>query len=313
MTETNGDFRHLELMKRRGRRAPSDCAESVPKALSPKPFDIINGELVHRTYQDSFQAFEPNRPLNLFEKTRGDEEDGNVRTVRKTLSEPRGGVRSGRPKVPDILSKPGFQDEVLSKRSLDDDFWSTMSSVAGDAASVHTVESLEDDFDDRLLIKANHEPGRNAMPKWCENAFNKQGTKSNDWSKLRRFEPPRSAPARSEPQGYYQARQAPEGYIETRSSQPNQPKYEQIIYYDTNYNRQSQEAPRHVDKSYEMKRNEDERTFIIGSETPRSYERKHEKITSSTSRPVHYKTVGVVIFRKWIAILSESLNLTRII
>ena len=290
MTELNGEFRHLEFMKRRGRRAPSECGEAIPKALSPPPYDIINGEVVQRQYKDQFQGFEPNRPLNLFEKSSKDDADGSFRHVRKSVSEPKIGSKSGRPRVPDILSKPRVPDELLHTRTYDNDFWSTASSIAGETGSVYSVGSLEDDFDERFHLRQNHEPTRPSMPKWYQNAF---GNDEYGLGEQRRFESPKASPPRSEPAKYYQARNEPDQLTNTKHTRQSPVKYEIPFHDNRKYNRQTSDPARHIDQIYDTRRNDDQRTFIIKNEKPRYTEPKYEKASSSVSQAAVYKRVRV--------------------
>lgn len=283
MTEMNGEFRHLELMKRRGRRKPSDCGEAVPKALSPAQYDIINGEVVERTYKDNFKAFEPDRALNLFEKNQEGEDDDVYRRNRRTFSEPRIGSRSGRPKVPDILSKPKMPEALLNTRSYDQDFWNTSSSVAGDTASVYSIESIADEFDGRFHIRQN-QPESGRMPKWCQNAFSSTDRNGHSWDEPRRFEPPKN-----EPQKYFQARPPPERYAQTEDTQENKNGHPTYDY--PNFNRYTSESPRFIDQSYESRRTDDQRTFVIKNEIPKLNESKYEKASSSVTQTVSYKRV----------------------
>ena len=293
MTELNGEALHLEFMKRRGRRAPSDCGETLPKALNPTPYDIINGEVIQREYVDRFQGFEPHRPLNLFEKTAEDE--GNMtafRRVRKTVSEPRIGNKSGRPKVPDILSKPRVPDELLNTRFYDKEFWSTTSSVAGDTASLYTLGSVEDDFEDRFSLREKQERGKNAMPKWCQDAFGKDETTGYSSYQHSRFEAPKDSSPRIDPQKYYQTRQEPERYTQTKITGESPPKYDDPVHSYRKYNRQTSDPPRlqrNIEQTYDTRRINEQRTFVLKDEGYN--EPRYEKVSSSVSQAPVYKRV----------------------
>ena len=281
MTELNGDHWHLEFMKRRGRRAPSDCSEAIPKALSPTPYDIINGEVAQREYVDKFQGFEPHRPLNLFERSAEDDEGRTFRRVRKTVSEPKISSRSGRPKVPDILSKPKLPDEVFNIRRYDHDFWSTASSIVGDTESVHTYGSVEDDFEERFHLRERQDQSRSTMPKWCQNAMGENENYESSWVQQNRYEPPKASPLRSEPQRYIQSR-----------PQQSPPKYDDSIHDYRKYNKHTPDPPRpqrqieHINNS---RGNIDQRTFVLKDE---GYsEPRYEKASSSVSQVPAYKRV----------------------
>ena len=293
MTEMNGDQLHLEFMKRRGRRAPSDCGETLPTALNPAPYDIINGEVVQREYMDKFQGFEPHRPLNLFEKSTEDEGNMAFRRVRKTVSEPKIGSKPGRPKVPDILSKPRVPDELLNARFYDKDFWSTTSSVAGDTASFYTLGSIEDDFEDRFNLREQQDRGKNTMPKWCQDAFGKDEITGYSRGQHSRFEPPKESSAKNDAQKYYQTRTEPGRHnIQTKITGESPPKYEDPVHSYRKYNRQISDPPRlqrNLEQTYNTRRISDQGTFVFKDE---GYsETRYERVSSSVSQAPVYKRV----------------------
>ena len=305
MTEVNGEFRHLEFSKRRGRRAPSDCGESLPAALNSSKYDIINGKTVSREYIDKFEGFQPDRQLNLFE---GKDENEPWR-LRKTVSEPRFSGRTSRPKVPDILSKSKLPDESLNK-SYDPEFWSPHSSVAGDTESVYTIESLEDEFDGKLNLMPKYESPKHSMPKWYQTAVSGNGLPVTE---PQRFEPP-SAINQSLPSPVrYSSRQTNMVNQPPKQSTPKQdvysaPRYGSFSYeipvqsspknevprqQYQKYNRQMSDPPHYIDQDheYESGRHEDQRTYILSNERAKQTAAYHEKAASSVSQQA-YKRVG---------------------
>ena len=288
MTETNGEFRHLEFIKRRGRRAPSECLNTPPKALSTSKYDIINGEKVDRAYSDKFNGFDPNRPLNLFEKAQEI-----PRRLTKTLSEPKFSIRSSRPKIPDVLSKPKVPEELINTRSYDHDFWSTTSSVAGDTESVYTIE---DDFDGKCNVSQSYE-----MPRFEEKKYHPGNERHNTQSYVasqqsqRGFSPPRYEAPSSSPPRNDQYRSVPTRNEQPRQSPPRQspPRFEQPKQNTRTYILPQSNGQRHTfqDHRYEQRRNEGYRNHVPKYDAERYDIQTYEKASSSVSQQAFYRRV----------------------